>query len=562
VNYTDGIAITVDTQGNVYLAGTFSGTVTFGSTTLTGPTSAGDNNIFLVKYDGTGHVVYAQSYGGASGLLVPPAIAVDSAGDVFLGGGFSRTIDFGGASSTLSAVAYVDAFAVKISPAGDTLWSERFGYNAGPYSVTSIAVGPDDNPVVAGSAGGTIVLGPTTWPAAQSTAQPFVAKLSTTDGTVLWSSATGGNINSGEDIFVATDSAGRVFVAARVDSGGGAWGGTPDGGFSGLRAGFEPDGSILWGQLDYGGFPLAAAVDQAGRFMVLESVSGQATVSGTSTIFGGGPGFASLSMLFSPIDGTLLSGLDIGETFSNAGAVDGHGNSYLAGTYWPSLTTARPVGTLSLPAGSEVNQPFFLASLDGLSRATSVLTLSATNDAEPWVMAMDRVSGRIFVVTSLGTAFTSTIGPLQPGLFVGVFGPARCDDGAGPLGSSTGTMGNHGILAPDGGSPYVAPDAQTPAACPASSAGAVNGAACPVAMGCTYGSTCCFCAPTACNGEPTLWTCDTLQNGAGCPASPPSPSTACPATSLTCNYCEPGGRLYATCDPGGWQTGYAQILCQ
>ena len=80
-------------------------------------------------------------------------------------------------------------------------------------------------------------------------------------------------------------------------------------------------------------------------------------------------------MLFSPTDGTLLSGFDIGDTFvfQRSGAVDGHGNSLVTGTYWPSPRGRRPVGSLSLPAGSQNNQPLFLAVLDGLSRAVSVL---------------------------------------------------------------------------------------------------------------------------------------------------------------------------------------------
>jgi hypothetical protein len=564
VNTDEGIATTVDPQGNVYVTGTFNGSVMFGSTTLTAPTAAGTSNMFLVKYDGGGNVLLAKSWGTATGIYLPPAIAVDSAGNVFLGGAFANALDFGGSSTALDAVSYLDGFAVKISPTGDAVWAVRFGYDDGA-AVLSIAMAPDGNPIVAGSAYGAIVLGSTMWSAAgQSTEQPFIAKLSTTDGTVLWGNATGGDIVSGEDIFVSTDSAGRVFVAARVESGGGAWGGSSDGGnFSALRAGFEADGSILWGQVDYGAFPTAAAVDHAGRFWVLEDGQDTVTLSGTSTAFGDAQsGIESVSMLFSPVDGTLLSGLDIGDTFPNAGAVDGHGNSFVSGTYWPSLSSPRPVGNLSLPAGSEAVQPFFLAALDGLSHAVSVMTLPVADIVQPYAMTMDPGSGNVFVLASLGSASTPDSSAAQPGLVVAVFGPDPCDDGTGPPGPSTGTPGNHGVLSPDGGSPYVTPDAVAPAACPASTDEAVNGAACPVAMGCSYGTTCCLCAPTSCNGEPTLWTCDAIQNDAACPSVPPAPGTACPSTTLKCNYCDAGGRLYANCNAGGWSTGYAQILCE
>jgi hypothetical protein len=223
---------------------------------------------------------------------------------------------------------------------------------------------------------------------------------------------------------------------------------------------------------------------------------------------------------------------------------------------------AHTLANLTLPAGSATNQPLFVAALDGVSNAVAVATLGATNDAQPLLMAVDPGSGKTFVAATLGTAFTSSIGPLEPGTLLAIFGPDPCDDGAGPLGPSTGNPSNHADLLPDGGSPYVQTEAGSPAPCPASQAGAVNGAACPIAMGCSYGTTCCICAPMTCDGASKTWTCDVLQNSASCPASPPSAGGACSPTSLICNYCLAGGRFFAQCTAGGWSTGYAQILCQ
>jgi hypothetical protein len=551
--------VAFDAQGDVYVTGLFNGMVTFGATILTAPTAPGTSNMFLVKYDSSGHVLWAKSYGGTTTGYVTPAMAVDPAGDVFLGGGFSTTLDFGGGTSPLVATGYVDAFAVKISPTGTTQWAERFGYDQGPYAVLSIAVGPDGNPVVAGSAAGTIVLGPTTWlqPIAVGHNQPFIAKLSTAGGAVLWSNATGGDIDSGEDIWVSIDASGRVFVAARVDSGGGAWGVGP----GTLRAGFAANGQIAWGQIDSGSFPMAAAVDSEGRFSVIENAFDAVTVGGGTTFGGAQAGFGTLSLLFSPTDGTQLSGLDIDPTFPWSGAVDAYGNTLLTGTYWPKATPI-PVGQLSLPGGGAQNQPLFVAALDGASNAVAVATLGASNDAQPLVMASDPVSRNTFVAATLTTAFTSSVGPIQPGTFLAVFGPGPCDHGAGPSGPSTGNPGNHGVLAPDGGSPYTGAEAGAPAPCPSSASGATNGAACPVAMGCSYGDECCFCSPASCNGASSTWTCNTIQNPSGCPVSPPAVGTACSPASLQCNYCLSGGRFFAQCMAGGWTTGYAQILCE
>jgi hypothetical protein len=557
--------VAFDAQGDVYVAGIFNGTATFGTTTLTAPTAPGTENMFLVKYDAGGNVLFAKGYGTSTGIYINPAMAVDPAGNVFLGGAFADTLDFGGSTMPLSAIG-LDAFAVKISPSGTSLWADHFGYNGGPYAVLSIAVGPDGNPVVAGSAAGTIILGGTTWtaPASGGDQQPFLAKLATADGSVVWSNATGGDIVSGEDIWVAIDSAGRVFVAARVESGGGAWGVEPAAGagnFATMRAGFGADGKIAWGQFDYGAFPMAAAIDSEGRVAVVENAFDTVVVGGTGMFGDAQSGDTTLSLLFSPVDGTLLSGLNIGSTFLWSGAADSHGNTLLTGTYWPKATPL-PVGSLSLPAGGGSDQPLFVAALDGVSNAVAVATLGASNDAQPLFVAVDPGSGKTFVAATLGTAFTSTVGPLQPGALLAIFGPDPCDNGAGPPGASTGNPSNHGDLSPDGGSPYMGNDGGSPAACPASAAGAVNGAACPVAMGCSYGTTCCFCSPMGCGGASTTWTCDVLQNDASCPASPPSPGGACSPTSLSCNYCLAGGRFFAQCTGAGWSTGYAQIVCQ
>ncbi|MGH7436658.1 MAG: hypothetical protein ACRENE_13375 [Polyangiaceae bacterium] len=558
-------SIQTDAQGDVYVAGTFQGKITFGTTSLSGPTAVADSNMFLVKYSSTGVVLWAKQYGVANGIYVGPMIALDSAGNVFMGGSFNNTLSMGGNTPVLDAIS-LDAFAAKISGAGMTLWADHFGYNAGPYGVLSIAVGPDGDPVLAGVAGDTIVLGGTMWPAGASTNFPWLAKLNTSNGTVVWSNASGGNINSGEDIWVGVDGSNRVFLAARVESGGGSWGNEPDAGTASpggtMRAGFDANGNIMWGQWDYGSFPVAASIDSAGRFNVLENASGTVTVDGT-TAFNQGGGWDTLSLLFSPTDGSLLSGANITPTFTfpNGGAVDTHGNAFVTGTYWPQAGSIGFPGA-SFPASGNVgDHPVFVAATDGVSHGVGGVNLGGSNSAQPAAIAADSVSGNVYVAMTVPTAFTSSVGTLQAGAYLAVFSPDPCNDGAGPAGSSTGTAGNHGDLGPDASSPYVPVDAGAPAACP-SGANAVNGAACPVARGCSYSpNECCFCSPKPCGDASTTWLCQSVANGQGCPQSPPTPGTQCSGTSLSCNYCTLQGRLVAQCTAGGWETLEAQIVC-
>src|SRR5690242_16056447 len=60
IQFCTGVA--ADAQGNVYVTGFFDGgSITFGSTTVN---SAGNRDIFLVKYSPCGKVVWARSCGG------------------------------------------------------------------------------------------------------------------------------------------------------------------------------------------------------------------------------------------------------------------------------------------------------------------------------------------------------------------------------------------------------------------------------------------------------------------------------------------------------------------
>ena len=82
----------VDAQGNTYLTGELSGTVSFGDTTLT---AEGLSDIFVAKLSPQGDLVWAVSAGGAS-VDRGEAIVVDSVGRVYVTGIFSGQATFGG----------------------------------------------------------------------------------------------------------------------------------------------------------------------------------------------------------------------------------------------------------------------------------------------------------------------------------------------------------------------------------------------------------------------------------------------------------------------------------
>ena len=87
-----GNYVELDNSENVFITGQFGGTLDFdfgaGTTELTG-----NGNIFLVKYNSSGSLSWAQSIGG-TGSDEGKSIYLDSSNEVYLTGSFNNTVDF------------------------------------------------------------------------------------------------------------------------------------------------------------------------------------------------------------------------------------------------------------------------------------------------------------------------------------------------------------------------------------------------------------------------------------------------------------------------------------
>src|SRR5262249_29329052 len=83
--YDEANGITVDATGNVYMSGSFQGTVTFGGTSLT---SAGQYSEVVVKLNGSSGVVQWAGGVGPGDNNVLWVVAVDGAGRIYAAGSF------------------------------------------------------------------------------------------------------------------------------------------------------------------------------------------------------------------------------------------------------------------------------------------------------------------------------------------------------------------------------------------------------------------------------------------------------------------------------------------
>jgi hypothetical protein len=152
----EGTGIAVDSSSNVYTTGFFQNTADFDPGTSTANlTSRGNWDVYVSKLNSQGNYVWAKSFGSA-GVDNSYGLALDGAGNVYVAGGFSGTVDFdpGAGVYNLSEAGQGDAFVSKLDPSGNFSWASRLGGSAFDLA-EGVAVSPLGAVYVAGRFQGT-----------------------------------------------------------------------------------------------------------------------------------------------------------------------------------------------------------------------------------------------------------------------------------------------------------------------------------------------------------------------------------------------------------------------
>ncbi len=299
--------------------------------------SAGGSDVFVVKYSPAGQHLWSRRFGSAY-EEVAQGVGVDSSGNVLVTGYFTGSFDFGGGS--LTAVGQTDIFVAKLSAAGGHVWSKSFG---GFNPDRGYAIGTDSlgNVFVTGYMVGTVDFGggPLT---SAGAADVFLAKLTSAGGHV-WSRHYGGTSSDiGEGL--AVDPNGNVAVAGyfqgSADFGGGAI--ASAGANDVFAARYDGNGSHIWSR-GWGGTSddrsTGVAVDNLGNVVVTGNFLGAVDFGGGSIANSGGSDIFLVKC--SPAGAHVWSkGFGTGSAVSetsNAVAVDGDGNVLLTGSIVGSL---------------------------------------------------------------------------------------------------------------------------------------------------------------------------------------------------------------------------------
>ncbi|MBD2704566.1 SBBP repeat-containing protein [Spirosoma sp. BT702] len=191
-----GKAIAADRFGNVHITGHFVGTVDFDpGTGTTNFNSAGYDDIFISKLDGSGNLIWARQIGGSledNGL----SIDVDVAGNVYTTGRFASTVDFNPALSVanLTSAGVSDIFVSKLDASGQYVWAKRMGGPSGDVG-RSLALGSNGEILLTGHFNETADFdpGPGTFNLnSAGNSDIFISKLDAS-GNLVWAKRTGGS---------------------------------------------------------------------------------------------------------------------------------------------------------------------------------------------------------------------------------------------------------------------------------------------------------------------------------------------------------------------------------
>ena len=425
-----GSAVAIDATGGIFVAGSFQGTVNFGTTAAPNVQSSPANaDTFVARLDGSGNLAWVRAMVASGGDNQANALALDGQGGVVVAGFLAGSAGMG--SFALDSAAISDLYAARLDATGGVTWAVASQGSAGANAqATGVAVDASGNVALTGFYSGSVALGTGTGAATYAAAGSFdalVAKLGPS-GQFFWSRAYG---STGYDTGggVAFDPTGDVVIAGTfADSVDFGAAGEPDvlvAGpiFDAFVLKLDPDGSKVWarGLVGPGGWAKgqAVAVDPSGTIHVAGGFNG-------TVDFDPGPGVKNLTSVGST--DAFVAGLDAAgssvyavragqSNFTTALglAVNAAGEVALAGTYSGSIG----FGPLVVPAGGVASafvarlqtQPVPTPSSPTLQAGSLTGTNNTTSVASPTFDVAQ--AGLVSVVQLLrdGTVVAQRVGP-------------------------------------------------------------------------------------------------------------------------------------------------------
>ncbi|WP_348823996.1 SBBP repeat-containing protein [Flavobacterium aestuarii] len=331
--------ITADAAGNYYITGSYTDSATFGTVTLA---NSGQSDIFIVKYDADGNVLWAQKYGGSYNDQ-GNSIVVDSNGNCYVGG---YSLNFSGGSVNVGQLFYA-----KYNSLGVVQWTKING-GTNSYSTNEKGV----NAISVDSFGNTYLTG--FYRAYNISGIGYIRKCDPSGNTVWEKTLEGYNGND-----IVTDLLGNSYVTGTSYSSTSL--------YDIFTTKYNPAGVVVWSQKgigldnDYGD---GIALDANGNCFVTGRFQHNTDFS-TLNISNTSSGISDVFVAKYDNTGNIAWLQQAGESGEDAGSkigVDADGNCYINGYY----TTSTIFGNTTLNGG---NRNPFLAKI-GVTADTTLGT--------------------------------------------------------------------------------------------------------------------------------------------------------------------------------------------
>jgi hypothetical protein len=403
----------VDAAGNVYIIGSFTGTLDMdpgpGTFWLSAATP-GRVGVFLAKLDADGNLLWAKQFTGGSSMHF--SLAIDNQANLYLTGLYDGQVDFdpGPGVFTLGTTPGWKPFLTKLNAEGQLVWAKSFepsGADAiSPALRWLIAIDSQSNLYIAGTCSGSMDFAPGSGlfvhHASYGQGDVFLLKLNSS-GQPLWLLSIAGSLEAWPNS-LRTDLYGNVYLTGYFQDtldfapGSGLIEGAlvSQGGSDAFLAKWDTDGQLAWSK-QFGGALWDAGVDLsigAQGDIFLTGYFQDTAWFGPLMLVAAGPQDAFLLRL-NPV-GELKWGQQLGGTGRDAGLVlasDDHGSLYWAGVFSGQLHLPLPTGPAALLArgGSDI----FLSRFTQDGEYQWGLSAGSTKDDHPHGLALD-AAGRLY----------------------------------------------------------------------------------------------------------------------------------------------------------------------
>lgn len=207
-----GIDIAVDSSGEIYLTGYFSDMIDFDPGLGNDyHVSNGNYDVFIEKLDVNGNYLWAKTFGGVDNDY-GNSVYFDEAGDVYLTGTFSNSVDFDPDMGVETHVSNgsSDIYLQKLDANGNFIWVKTIGGMIGEYS-SSVKINDLGDIFIVGSFSDTVDFDPgigTDFRISNGSSDVFVEKLDL-NGNLIWVKAFGG-ISDDHCIDLSMDNDGHI----------------------------------------------------------------------------------------------------------------------------------------------------------------------------------------------------------------------------------------------------------------------------------------------------------------------------------------------------------------